>query len=304
MAQAYVANIPGNAVYVINIQTNKVTGKLIVPLPFGIAVSPNSQVVYVTSQSSNRVWVFNARTRKLIRKILVGKSPQGIAVTPNGRLIWVANSGDNTVSVINAHTHKVIRTLPAGQTPSQLAVSPGGRYVYVSNSGSNSVSVFRTLTQRKIATIPVGSTPGHIAFTPGGTRAYVLNTGSNSISVIRTSTLKEISRFNIGSAGSREPYGIAVSTSGRNLLVTMFLDSLLSIAIPSNKIVRRIIFSDETTGAKAPLGIAVRRNRIYMVASANDQVEVRAAPSLKVVATIQVPHTLESEQGLQEIVIG
>lgn len=304
MANAYVTNIPGNAVFIIRVATNRVVGKLSVSSPGGLALSTTMKRLYVTSQSGNSVAVFHTKTRKRIRTIPVGKSPRGVAVTPDGRRIWVANADSNSVSVINALTNRVIRTLSTGVSPSRLAVSPDGRFVYVSNSGSNRVSVFGALSLRRIATVSVGATPGHIAFTPSGLRAYVVNAGADSISVIRTSTHTAVNVIPVGSPGSRDPYGVAVSANGLRFYVSEFLDSLLAIAIPANRIVRRLIFSDETTGAKAPQGIAIFRSRLYMVASANDQVEVRALPSLRVVATIDVPSTLESEQGLQEIVVG
>ena len=70
--------------------------------PWGIAVSPNGQYVYVANQGDSSVSVINTASNTVTATIPVGSTPRGIAVSPNGQYVYVTNFGSNTVSVLYA----------------------------------------------------------------------------------------------------------------------------------------------------------------------------------------------------------
>jgi YVTN family beta-propeller protein len=59
--------------------------------------------------------VVDAKTRKVLRYIPVGKRAWGIAITPDGKRAFTANGVSANVSVIDTATDKVVSTLPAGK---------------------------------------------------------------------------------------------------------------------------------------------------------------------------------------------
>ena len=81
--------------------------------PFGVAVSPTGQTVYVTNSFDNTVSVIAVASNTVTATIPVGASPSGIAAAPNGNSVYVSNSADNTVSVI-ASNNTVSSTVPVG----------------------------------------------------------------------------------------------------------------------------------------------------------------------------------------------
>jgi YVTN family beta-propeller protein len=108
----------GNELVVINTATNAIVAAL--PLgagAVGVALSPNTNRVYVVDRDDDVVLVFDTNTRALIATIAVGDRPVGVAVTEDGSRVYVANQTSDTVSVINGATNAVIATIPVGDQP-------------------------------------------------------------------------------------------------------------------------------------------------------------------------------------------
>jgi len=80
-------------------------------MPFGAALSPDGERIYISNAGSNDISVIDLKNNKGLAHISVGSNPRGIAVTPNGSLIFVNNVLDGTVSVIDAQSLEVMRTV-------------------------------------------------------------------------------------------------------------------------------------------------------------------------------------------------
>jgi DNA-binding beta-propeller fold protein YncE len=116
--------------------------------PFGVAVSPDSQSVYVAD--------FDGGVSQY-------------SVRPNGTL-----------------SPKSPARVPAGLNSGVVAVSPDGGSVYVSNVSSNDVSQYDVATDGRLSpksppTVAVGH-PGGVAVTPDARSAYVGHTEGNKVS--------------------------------------------------------------------------------------------------------------------------
>jgi YVTN family beta-propeller protein len=97
---AYVANVYGNTVAVIDTRTQRVDGPPI-PVgngPVGVAVHPDGSRVYVANNVSGTVSVIDPASRLVVHIIVeVGRGPTGLAVTPDGAFLFVANDLSDTV---------------------------------------------------------------------------------------------------------------------------------------------------------------------------------------------------------------
>jgi YVTN family beta-propeller protein len=70
---------------------------------WGVAVDPRARLVYVTDPTGNKVSVVSERTRKLIARVKVGRSPFiGVATDPTHATAYVANDFGDSVSVLNS----------------------------------------------------------------------------------------------------------------------------------------------------------------------------------------------------------
>ena len=84
--------------------------------PFGVAVNPTTNVVYVTNGSGNSVSVINGATNTVTATIDVG-DPGAVAVNPTTNVVYVANFSDNSISVIYGATNTVTTSIGVGSNP-------------------------------------------------------------------------------------------------------------------------------------------------------------------------------------------
>ena len=114
--------------------------------PFGVAVNPSTNTVYLTNVNDNTVSVINGSTNTVTATVSVGSGPTGVSVNSSTNTVYVANQGGNTVSVINGSTNTVTSTISVGSHPFGVAVNPSTNTVYVANQTDNSVSVINGAT--------------------------------------------------------------------------------------------------------------------------------------------------------------
>jgi YVTN family beta-propeller protein len=86
---------------VINARTSENTGSL--PAgdgAFGVAVDPQTHLVYVANPYANTVSVDNGSTGQAVATVPVGNTPVAVAADPSTHVIYAVNQADDTVSVI------------------------------------------------------------------------------------------------------------------------------------------------------------------------------------------------------------
>ncbi len=106
----------------------------LIPLPGGaqgpiqLYATPDSKLLYVADQGgvmerpmSDKVYVIDIATSKVINTITTGQKAHGVVVSKDGESTYVTNSAVNTVSIINVATQKVIRTIPVGKGPNGIS---------------------------------------------------------------------------------------------------------------------------------------------------------------------------------------
>lgn len=160
------------------------------PTPFGVAVHPGGNQLYVTEDSAeaaDHLLVVDLTSKVVSRTYTVGDQPKGVAVTSTGLYVVVANYASHTVSVVNTFLATVATPIDVGVNPFGVAITPDNKYAYVTNSGADSVAVIdlAALTATPV-TITVGNNPKGVAVTPNGQYVYVVNSTDNTVSVIAT----------------------------------------------------------------------------------------------------------------------
>jgi YVTN family beta-propeller protein len=124
---AYVTNadINAGAVSVVNESTNTVIATVPVGSePYGAAVDPSTDVIYVTNAGDNTVSVIDGATNAVVATVPVGELPTGIAVDAATHTAYVLDAESNTVSVISrAATDPVKRLSGSDRFGTAVAVS-------------------------------------------------------------------------------------------------------------------------------------------------------------------------------------
>jgi YVTN family beta-propeller protein len=99
----FVSNGTNDSISVINIESNEIVHeiKLTFPeplnrlrgtIPFGLALSPDGNTLYVAESGINAVGVIDTNTFKVKGHIPVGWFPSKVAVSPDGKYLFVANA--------------------------------------------------------------------------------------------------------------------------------------------------------------------------------------------------------------------
>lgn len=77
--------------------------------------------VLVSDLDAGELVVVDARTRAVMKRVPLGRSPEGILLAPDGSRAYVAVTGDNVVAVVDLQTLSVISRIETGSGPDGMA---------------------------------------------------------------------------------------------------------------------------------------------------------------------------------------
>jgi YVTN family beta-propeller protein len=85
--------------------------------------TPDGKLALVSDLDAGELLVIDVPTRKVTRKIPLGKMVEGILIDPDGTRAFVAVNGDNYIAVVDLKTLSVTRRLETGKGPDGMAWS-------------------------------------------------------------------------------------------------------------------------------------------------------------------------------------
>jgi YVTN family beta-propeller protein len=88
-----------------------------VNMPFSIALSPSTNILYVANAGSDNVSAIDLGTNRALANLKVGSNPRGIAIMPDESRIFVNNVLDGTLSVIDTKGLVVSHTIQITNIP-------------------------------------------------------------------------------------------------------------------------------------------------------------------------------------------
>lgn len=214
-------------------------------IPETIAVTPNSELVYVAAYDptadEGEVFAINALNDTIIASIEVsfGEGPFGVAIDPAGQNVYVSVPGTTAldggvVKIDIANNLLVNEYLPSvtGPFPEGLAVSKLDGTLWIANAGTSgfnngTVSVInpKPAGGANVALIPVGGEATQVVFNSTGKKAYVENfAGLGYVSVINTANFAITNNsFGLGIINDSF-YGLAVTPT--TVIVGGFTESV------------------------------------------------------------------------------
>jgi large repetitive protein len=220
--------------------------------PIQLAVSPNSDVVYVANYSSGTISAINTKNnnnRVTLKFAKTGDAPHDLAVMPDGSFLYVANEGSNTVSVLAASNGALVQTVFGCLQPEGLAISPDGAQVYVTSETdtmtNGTVCVINTATnQMESPAIPVGGGPMTVTFAPDGNCAWVTNSSRTGY----LSCIDTASQTVLCTSGGKifYPEAVSVCPDGEKGYVTE--SNYVAVTGSNLTTVKRTILVDPQTG--------------------------------------------------------
>ena len=140
----------------------------VIKQPWGMALSPDGDELYIASRGTNKVQVWDTRRWKLLRTLTTGNGPVAIYMSPQGKL-YTANyytSRPSYMSVLDPHTGRTLKRIETTADLTMLTTDPSRRYMYLVNCGGNKLQVIDTAQDAIVAEMPGGAYPLDVAFVP------------------------------------------------------------------------------------------------------------------------------------------
>ena len=177
-AYVTVVGVPGDVDYLVQYSTR--TFQEVNRAPVGkdphVSLARHGRQLYVPSQNSNVVIVFNRFTLKELTRIDV-PGAHGAGMSPNGKVFYTTNlpgGGVDSLFAINTRTNEIIGE-PVDTpfaVPHNIALTWSGRKLYVTHSGATAdkVTVYTVSSQNPVPVfageVMVGLNPFGLAYVP------------------------------------------------------------------------------------------------------------------------------------------
>jgi YVTN family beta-propeller protein len=195
---AYVTNFYSNTVTPIHLPNDKPMRAIDLSYDVldAIAVTPDSQTVYVACWGASAIAEIQASTSTVVSYLDGGLDPVNMAVTPDGSTLYVVNSrwittedeaGVTPIDVATGETGDQL-LLASNTSGDGIAITPDGKTAYVLDDLRDSVTPIATATNTVGTPIPAGENPLALAITSDSRTVYVVNDLGDSVTPISTAT--------------------------------------------------------------------------------------------------------------------
>ena len=115
--KAYVAEMGGNRIHVINLEDFSVSYIPIGSNPRAIVLSPDNSMLYVTMNLSGRVASWDLVANKPGKSVKTGNAARSLAISSDGSSLFVVNFNSDTISKVRTGDMKVLQTIAACNEP-------------------------------------------------------------------------------------------------------------------------------------------------------------------------------------------
>jgi YVTN family beta-propeller protein len=115
--KAYVAEMGGSRIHVINLEDFSVSYIPIGSNPRAIVLSPDNTKLYVTMNLSGRVASWDLVANKASKTVKTGNAARSLAISADGSSLFVVNFNSDTVSKVRTSDMKVLQTISACNEP-------------------------------------------------------------------------------------------------------------------------------------------------------------------------------------------
>lgn len=121
--ELWAGNAGDGTISIINVSAKRVVATLDANVKGAnrLKFTPDGRLVFVSTLAGPDLAIFDAASRKEVRRIPLGHGAAGILMQPDGARSYVSCSPDNYVAVIDLKTLQVVGRIDAGREPDGLA---------------------------------------------------------------------------------------------------------------------------------------------------------------------------------------
>jgi YVTN family beta-propeller protein len=108
---------------------------------------PANGMLYITSELTESIDVFDPRTQRIVDTIPTGQPESHmLAITRDGKRAYTANVGPGTVSAIDLETKKVLAVIPISKTTQRISISTDDKFAFTADQTAPKLAVIDTAT--------------------------------------------------------------------------------------------------------------------------------------------------------------
>ena len=163
--------------------------------PTGIDIDDSRNLLYVTTQENDSLYVIDLKTKKTIRGKKLGGEGYTCVLAPDKKLLYISCWGCDKVYIYNTQVGEFSGEIQVGDNPNEMCLSKNGVYLFVANANDNSISVINTSQRKVIETLdaalypnaPGGSTSNGVALSEDEKTLYIANADNNCLAVFDVS---------------------------------------------------------------------------------------------------------------------
>jgi len=138
---AYVAEMGGNRIHQIDLNTFEISYIAIGSNPRAIVLSPDNKTLYVTMNIAGKVQAWDLVQGKSLGLVNTGKSARSLAISTDGSALFVVNFRSDTVSKVRTSDLKVLQTIKVCNEPIGVTYDSATSRTWVACYGG-SIKVF------------------------------------------------------------------------------------------------------------------------------------------------------------------
>lgn len=238
--RAYVSQMETASVYEIDVATHRVVRRLQTEGSWTkvMVLSPDEDTLWASNWVSNDVSEFDLATGEMVRRFPTVTTPRGLAVDPAGTKLYIAGYDSGDIETFDLETGENTAIFDSGGAMRHMVADPDAGLIYASDMAKDSVFVIDMATDEVTTLGSTNRLPNTIDLTPDGRVLAVSNRGRNnpesyylpgpewgSVLLLDAETGEILDAI----VGGNQPTGLDISTDGRWLAFSDFLDNRVSV---------------------------------------------------------------------------
>jgi len=156
---------------------------LLAACPLGTAAAKNTGLIYVTSEKSSTLTVFNLNN-EVVATVKTCARPRGMRYDATRTKLIIACGDDDTIGVYDMASLKLVKRYRDIKDPETFALHPDGQHLYISNEDDSESSVLDLETGELTAHFPTGAEPEGVQMSADGKFVWVASEAANLVHVI------------------------------------------------------------------------------------------------------------------------
>ncbi len=202
------------------------------------AINSDGTRLLVSSKDTDKVYVVDTATGKVLATFNIGATPQGVAIGPHGQWGLAVSAGTDSVAVINLKNLNLAKVIKVGKIPHNARFSRNGKLAYVTLQGGSGVAVIDMQSLKKIDEIPVPSIEGphNLDISADGSVLWVRDI-AGKVAAVDIKTGKELALIEVGTGHA----GIDAIPGGQYVFTGAVADHRVSVIDPKTfKVIKSI----------------------------------------------------------------